>query len=59
METVWVPQGKYWEIKSIDSSKRGHFLKPKAVSQEMKSIIPMSKCLVVFSKLLVMLSTYQ
>nr|DAD66594.1 MAG TPA: hypothetical protein [Myoviridae sp. ctPuP5] len=32
-------------------------MKPKAVSQEMKSMMPMSKSLVVFSKLLVMLPT--
>jgi len=57
MKSMQVPQGKYREIKSNDLSKRGHLLNPKEVSQEMKSIIPMSKSLVVFSKPLVMLST--
>ena len=56
MKIVLVPQGKYKESKSKHLCKRWQLLNPQEHGVKMKSMIPTSKCLVVLSKLLCMLT---
>ena len=57
MKIMLVPQGKHKESKSIHLCKRWQLLNPLEHGEKMKSMILLSKCLVVFSKLLRMLIT--
>lgn len=50
MKIMLVPQGKHKESKSIHLCKRWQLLNPQEHGEKMKSMILLSKCLVVFRK---------